>query len=230
MTTDKDTSKHRSTTSGKNSPDSNTSSADAKLKGKAKHDAEEIKTKAKQEGEKLKQEATSTARSRIEEGSGRAAEEVDHAADTVEAVASALDDQHVEGLASYAHDMSSQMSEFASSLSDKSADELVQDAQRLARNNPAVFLAGSVALGFGLARFFKASQSEPRHDYDSADRDYDPNNRNYASGRPIPRPTTTTARRGTRITRPTGVNTSASSSRDQSTSAYSSNGANRSSS
>jgi hypothetical protein len=42
-------------------------------------------------------------------------------------------------------------------LRGKSADELLQQAGKLARDNPTLFLAGSVALGFGLSRFLRAS-------------------------------------------------------------------------
>jgi hypothetical protein len=42
----------------------------------------------------------------------------------------------------------------------KSAEEMLQQAGRLARENPALFVTGSVAVGFGLSRFLRASSPD----------------------------------------------------------------------
>ena len=39
-------------------------------------------------------------------------------------------------------------------------DELIRDTRYLARREPGLFLAGSVALGFAISRFFKASLTD----------------------------------------------------------------------
>ena len=49
----------------------------------------------------------------------------------------------------------------ADTLRDKSADEVLRDLRGIGRRNPALFVAGSVAVGFGLARLAKASTSRP---------------------------------------------------------------------
>jgi hypothetical protein len=42
-------------------------------------------------------------------------------------------------------------------LREKSADEILRDVRRVARENPTLFIAGSIAVGFGIARFARAS-------------------------------------------------------------------------
>ena len=57
----------------------------------------------------------------------------------------------------YVSDIAQSMVDLADNLRGKSVDELVGEVNRLARNNPGLFIAGSVALGFGLTRFARAS-------------------------------------------------------------------------
>lgn len=58
------------------------------------------------------------------------------------------------------------MVRFADDLRGRNVDELVGDLNRMARNNPGLFIAGSIALGFGLTRFAKASGRRAEQDYD----------------------------------------------------------------
>ncbi|MHC8318933.1 hypothetical protein [Pseudomonas sp. LB3P31] len=87
----------------------------------------------------------------------------DTAADQIEALAkgaksfvSEIEDKDTLGMSDYLADMAESMTGLAGNLRGKSAEQLLHDAADLARNNPALFLAGSVALGFGLSRFLKA--------------------------------------------------------------------------
>jgi hypothetical protein len=56
------------------------------------------------------------------------------------------------------------MRQLAGGLRERDVEQFAIELGSLARRNPGVFLAGSVALGFGVARFFKASA--PRHQRD----------------------------------------------------------------
>jgi hypothetical protein len=105
-----------------------------------------------------------------ESGKERAAEQVDNLASAADAVAASLRDHHQEGLAEYARRMSRELSTMASHLQNRSVDDLMRDARELARNNPSMFLFGSIAVGFGLARFLKASErDDDRDDHDGRD-------------------------------------------------------------
>lgn len=110
-----------------------------------------------------KHEAGAKAREKAEAGQHRVAEGADALSDAIDAAASNLDDNDRQGLARYARELSSNLSSAAGQLEGRSVDQLANDAKRLARNNPAMFMLGSVAVGFGLSRFFKASAEHDHH-------------------------------------------------------------------
>jgi hypothetical protein len=90
----------------------------------------------------------------------------DTAADQIEALAqgaksfvSEIESKDTLGMSDYLSDMAESMSGLAGNLRGKSAEQLLHDAANLARSNPALFIAGSVALGFGLSRFLKAGSA-----------------------------------------------------------------------
>jgi hypothetical protein len=90
----------------------------------------------------------------------------DTAADQIEALAqgaksfvSEIESKDTLGMSDYLADMAESMSGLAGNLRGKSAEQLLHDAADLARSNPTLFIAGSVALGFGLSRFLKAGTS-----------------------------------------------------------------------
>lgn len=90
----------------------------------------------------------------------------DTAADQIEALAqgaksfvSELEDKDRLGMSDYLTDMAESMSGLAGNLRGKSAEQLLHDGAELARHNPALFIAGSIALGFGLSRFLKAGSA-----------------------------------------------------------------------
>lgn len=93
----------------------------------------------------------------LDEYRERAADEIENLARTATSAAEQLQDYDTLGLSHYITDVAEGLGNFAGSLRGKSADELLQQVGRLARDNPALFLTGSVALGFGLSRFMRAS-------------------------------------------------------------------------
>jgi len=57
------------------------------------------------------------------------------------------------------------LSRYAERLERRTAEDVIQDLTRLARQNPTIFVLGSVAIGVALSRFFKASsRSTGAHD------------------------------------------------------------------
>ena len=87
-----------------------------------------------------------------------AVDEVEKVAHSANAAADAIRNQDdLGGLSSYVADIASNLGHFAESLRGKSAEDMLHEANRLARENPALFITGSVALGFGLTRFMRAS-------------------------------------------------------------------------
>lgn len=123
-----------------------------------------IKQKAKEEVQNVKSQANTMAREKAEMGQHQIKEVADSLSDAIDAAASSLDEQDREGLARYARKLSSDIAHAAGQLEDRSVDDLAKDAKRLARTNPALFMLGSIAVGFGLSRFFKASTDQHNDD------------------------------------------------------------------
>lgn len=89
-----------------------------------------------------------------------------HAADVA---AEDLQGHQQTALSEYVTQFASSISDLANNLRHKSIDELIHEAEGIARRNPALFIGGSIAIGLGLARFAKASShrsaSESEHQY-----------------------------------------------------------------
>ena len=91
-----------------------------------------------------------------------AAGRVEGIAESIDAAASHLGQEDMTRLSGYVHDMAQSLAGFASDLRDKNGDEMLADVKRMARQNPALFLGSSVAIGFGLSRFARATKARDR--------------------------------------------------------------------
>jgi len=111
----------------------------------------------KQTGKEAASAAKRQARARLEEGKHSAATTASHASETLDEVSSTLAAEGHETLAQAVHATSARISSFARYVETHNLDELTQEARRLARENPGLLIAGGVALGVALGRFFKAS-------------------------------------------------------------------------
>jgi hypothetical protein len=69
-----------------------------------------------------------------------------------------LRENQQETVAEYVEKAAEQLERFSENLRGKDVNELLQDAQRLARRQPALFIGGSFAVGLLAARFLKSSQ------------------------------------------------------------------------
>lgn len=119
-----------------------------------------------QDFQHLKEDVTEALGGAREQADAQFGQYRDTAADQIEALAqdaksfvSELEDKDTLGMSDYLTDMAESMTGLAGNLRGKSAEQLLHDAADLARNNPALFIAGSVAIGFGLSRFLKAGTS-----------------------------------------------------------------------
>lgn len=106
----------------------------------------------------LVQQARDRGHERIDSARKTGADSLERLADDVREAASELEnDQSVGNLSQHFVRLADGMARVASGLREKSGDDLVREVGRLARENPTVFVAGAVALGFGLTRFGRAS-------------------------------------------------------------------------
>lgn len=125
--------------------------ADNDLRSQVGSVAEQVKAQGQERIESTRQ-ATATTLEKLAEGVRDAASELGR-------------DGTVGDLSTYIVQMSESMTRVASGLRDKSGDDLIHEIGRIARENPTVFVAGAVALGFGLTRFAKAST---KHEHGAA--------------------------------------------------------------
>jgi vacuolar-type H+-ATPase subunit H len=119
--------------------------------------------KAREAMDEARQKAASLASEAKAEGKTVLSQQKEGAAEQVGSVASALrsaaDDlqQRDPGAGRFVSYAADRLESFGRQVRDKDIDSLIGDAERLGRRSPAVFFAGSVALGFLLSRFLKSS-------------------------------------------------------------------------
>lgn len=98
----------------------------------------------------------------------RALDNLGGVAQAVRKTTQTLREQQHGTLASYVDQAADQIERFSQNLKNKDVGELVNDAQRLARRQPALFVGSAFALGLLGARFFKSSSPDryrPGYDY-----------------------------------------------------------------
>lgn len=125
------------------------------MKAKANQASREVKSQAGRASEDMK----SRGREELEKRESQAADTMDQFAEATEAAAHELEQRReTAALSQYVSELADGISGLSSNLRSKNTDELISDASRLARNNPGLFLLGSVAVGFGLSRIAKANR------------------------------------------------------------------------
>ena len=99
-----------------------------------------------------------------ESASTQLSRQKDRATDSLGSVAHAvrqstqqLRDQQHDTLAQYIEQAANQLDRFSARLREKNVNELVSEAQRFARQRPALFIGSAFALGLIGARFLKSS-------------------------------------------------------------------------
>lgn len=102
--------------------------------------------------ERLKEDS----KQRIESGKRSAADHVSEIAQAITRASEQLRDTQPT-LADYTSRLADGVGNLATRLREGSWEALVDDTRQLARRNPALYLAGGVAVGFALSRFVKAS-------------------------------------------------------------------------
>lgn len=127
----------------------------------------------------------------LEGAKGQLADNAERVASAVERTADELEGDGDAAISGFGRSVASLMRQMAGGLRERDVEQFADELGALARRNPAVFLAGSVALGFGVARFFKArAPQRSQRDFDSRS-DFDSEERLDLSGNPsaIERPT-----------------------------------------
>jgi len=142
--------------------------------------AQEAKSAVSNAASQVKSQATDLADAAQEQATSYLDEQKGMAAGRIEGVASALRQagQELAGndedtLAQYTNTLAEQLDKFSSSLRDREIGSLIEDAKQLAYRQPELFVAGALAAGFVIGRFFKSSRRASR-DNNNSYGEYDP--------------------------------------------------------
>jgi hypothetical protein len=92
----------------------------------------------------------------------RATEGLGSVAQAVRQSAQPLRDNKQDVLAQYVEKAADQLEKFSNTLRNRDMGDLMNDAQRFARRQPALFIAGAFAVGLVGARFLKSSSENQR--------------------------------------------------------------------
>ena len=90
----------------------------------------------------------------------RATEGIGSVAQAVRQSTFQLREQQHDTIAQYIEQAADQLEKFSTRLKEKNVNELVNDAQRFARQRPALFIGSAFALGLMGARFLKSSSDQ----------------------------------------------------------------------
>src|SRR5690242_5090447 len=126
----------------------------------------DLKQTAQSAAEALKQQAAQFAQDVGHELGKTGEDQKMRGADAIRNVARAIDSaaSELEGqsplVARAVHETARQVDSLSDSLSGRSVNELIHSASQLARAQPALFIGGSVAAGFALARFLMSTSAE----------------------------------------------------------------------
>jgi hypothetical protein len=167
---DVDRSQASSATAGTNQTSAR-SGAGAKTeqaKEQASHMASQAKEQARAQANRFAEEAKQRGRSMLEEQKGNAVSQLSGFASVLRETASKCaerEDQRTAGRA--LEQAAGGLERFADALRSRDVDSLMDQAARMARQQPAVFIGGTIAAGFLLSRFLKSSADRPHgHAYD----------------------------------------------------------------
>lgn len=111
--------------------------------------------------DKVKEQATAQLSSQKD----RATQGLGSVASAVRQTTQSLREQQHETVAGYVEQAADQIERLSERLKNKDVTELLDDAQRLARRQPALFVGGAFALGLVGARFLKSSSSRDDYGY-----------------------------------------------------------------
>jgi ElaB/YqjD/DUF883 family membrane-anchored ribosome-binding protein len=137
-----------------------TESAGQPVADQAKDKAQEVAGQAQDKAQQAAGQARAQLRDQIEQRSSQAAEQMNQQASDLHTVSQSLREQGKVGPASAADRLAGYAERVGGYLDGKSADQLLRDAEDLARKRPWAAAGAGAALGLAASRFLKASSRE----------------------------------------------------------------------
>jgi hypothetical protein len=127
--------------------------------------ASNITDQAKEQAGQLADQARTQVTSRISGQKDRAAEGLGSVAQALRHTGYQLRDQDQSGMTQYVDQVADQVERLSNYIKYNEVGDLVDDVERFARQQPALFIGGAFTLGLLAARFLKSSSSNRRSSY-----------------------------------------------------------------
>jgi hypothetical protein len=128
-----------------------------------------LTTELKRERQRLMNDVTQSATAFANEKKSAAAEYLHVLGDAAQASCQVLEERGYGGSSRFLSRAVQSFHEVTDDLSAREPTELVDNAVRFARQNPAMFLGAALFAGFGLARLVRASQAMDEQGYEDED-------------------------------------------------------------
>jgi len=128
--------------------------------------ADEVRSKVDEAASTIGEQAQRIANTQIGTQKERAAGTLQSIAQTLRDGSSSLEEQQPQ-VASIGEQAANRIEQLSDYVQQHDVSEMVGDAERLARQQPAVFLGAAFAVGFVAARFLKATSPGPAQSSDS---------------------------------------------------------------
>lgn len=121
-----------------------------------------LEEQARDVGAKVMDAARERVKGSFEKQQHRAAEQISGVADALRDAADRLSEQDQGGTAKYVRTAADKTAQFADTIRDRGLDDLVAQAEGLARRQPELFVGGALLAGIALGRFLKATSNRRR--------------------------------------------------------------------
>jgi hypothetical protein len=149
------------------------------IKNTLERSARGISTELKRGGKRLLDDATESASAFATDKKSVAAEYLQALGEAAQASCQVLEQRGYAGSSQFLTRAAEGLGEFTDELATREPGELLDDAVRYARRNPALFLGAALFAGFGLARMVHASQAADESE-EEMDDDFEESDEMYA--------------------------------------------------
>jgi ElaB/YqjD/DUF883 family membrane-anchored ribosome-binding protein len=140
------------------SPEYNNRRQSSNLTEEVKEKTGDLVDQAQHQASKLTHQAQDQIKSAVTDRKSQTVSSLDNMVDAIRSTGQTLRNNQQADAAQYVDQLASQVGRFSSYLDEKEIDQIVGDAEKLARRKPTMFLAGAFGLGLLVGRFLKSSQ------------------------------------------------------------------------
>lgn len=134
------------------------------VKDRAKEQAGQVMDEAKHKASDMAHQAQQKVQHQLDAQKNQATDQIGHVQQALRQTSDNLRQQNQDMLAGYMDSAAQQVERLNRYLSERSVGELMGEAERFARREPALFMGGALLLGLFGARFFKSSSPESQYE------------------------------------------------------------------